>query len=164
MQPESPCPAPACWWPIQASGLLLHWQFQLGTYFVGFFFVCFFFVSQFSCFLRFRNSLQTHLWEGFLPFGNFSFTTPSSGWVSVPNSFVSLFVFYILSYLILKRMGCLSGCLVSSTSIQKLFVEVAQHWNDLLMNFGGRKWLPHPVPLPLGTARYCQKDLFLGTF
>ena len=122
MQPESPCPAPACWWPIQASGLLLHWQFQLGTYFVGFFVVVVvFFVSQFSCFLRFRNSLQTHLWEGFLLFGNFSFTTPSSGWVSVPNSFVSLFVFYILSYLILKRMGCLSGCLVSSTSIQKLF-------------------------------------------
>ena len=46
---------------------------------------------------------------------------PSSRWVSVPNSFISLFVFYILSYLLLKRMGCLSGCLVSSTSIQKLF-------------------------------------------
>ena len=54
-------------------------------------------------------------------FGNFSFTTPSLGWVSVPNSFVSLFVFYILSYLLSKRMGCLSGCLMSSASIQKLF-------------------------------------------
>ena len=43
------------------------------------------------------------------------------GMVSIPNSFVSLFVFYILSYLLLKRMGCLSGCLVSSASIQKLF-------------------------------------------
>ena len=41
--------------------------------------------------------------------------------VSIPNSFVSLFVFYIFSYLLLKRMGCLSRCLVSSTSIQKLF-------------------------------------------
>jgi len=29
--------------------------------------------------------------------------------VSIPNSFVSLFVFYILSYLLLKRMDCLSG-------------------------------------------------------
>ena len=47
--------------------------------------------------------------------------TPSPGWVSIPNSFVSPFVFYILSCLLLKRMGCLSGCLVSSASIQKLF-------------------------------------------
>ena len=39
------------------------------------------------------------------------------GWVSVPNSFISLFIFYILSYLLSKTMGCLSGCLVSSASI-----------------------------------------------
>ena len=32
---------------------------------------------------------QTRQWEGFLVFGNFSFTTPSLGWVSIPNSFVS---------------------------------------------------------------------------
>ena len=41
--------------------------------------------------------------------------------VSIPNSFVSLFIFYILSYLLSKRMDCLSGCLVSSTSVRKLF-------------------------------------------
>ena len=41
--------------------------------------------------------------------------------VSIPNSFVSLFVFYILSYLLLKRMGYLSGGLVSFASVQKLF-------------------------------------------
>ena len=46
--------------------------------------------------------------------------SPRPGWVSIPNFFVSLFVFYILSYLLLKRMGCLSGCLVSSTTLQKL--------------------------------------------
>ena len=39
----------------------------------------------------------------------------------IPTSFVSLFIFYILSYLLLKTMGCLSGCLVFTTSIQKLF-------------------------------------------
>ena len=48
----------------------------------------------------------------------------SPGQVSIPNSFLSLFVFYILSYLLSKRMGCLSGCLVSS----------AQHSNDFFMN------------------------------
>ena len=58
-------------------------------------------------------------------FGNFSsFMTPSPGWVSIPNSFVSLFIFYILSYLLLKTMGCLSGCLMSSASIQKLFCGI----------------------------------------
>ena len=33
------------------------------------------------------------------------------GRVSVPNSFVYLFIFYILSYRLSKTMGCLSGCL-----------------------------------------------------
>ena len=71
--------------------------------------------------LRVQNSSQTCRLEGFLVFGKFaSFTTPSLGWVAVPKSFVSLFIFYILSYLLLKRMGCLSRCLVF-TSIQKLF-------------------------------------------
>ena len=46
------------------------------------------------------------------------------GTVSVPNSFVSLFIFYILYYFLLKTMGCLSGCLVSSASVQKLFCGI----------------------------------------
>ena len=78
------------------------------------------FSSWLCCALRFQNSPQTHWWEGFLVFGNFSFMTPSLIWISVPNSFVSLFIFYILSYLLSKRMGCLSGCLLSSTSVQTL--------------------------------------------
>ena len=70
--------------------------------------------------------LPTDPWlEGLLVFGNFSsFMTPSPGQVSVPNSFVSLFIFYILSYLLSKRMGCLSECLVSSASIQKFFCGI----------------------------------------
>ena len=39
------------------------------------------------------------------------------GWVSIPNYFVSLFIFYILSYFLSKTMGCISGCLVSSSCI-----------------------------------------------
>ena len=46
------------------------------------------------------------------------------GTVSIPNPFVSLFIFYILSYLLSKTMGCLSGCLVSSASVQKLFCRI----------------------------------------
>ena len=50
--------------------------------------------------------------------------TPFPEWVSVPSSFVSLFIFYILSYLLSKTMGWFSGCLMSSASGQKLFCEV----------------------------------------
>ena len=61
----------------------------------------------------------------FLVFGNFSlFKTPFPGQSFLPTSFVSLFVFYIFSYLFLKTMICFSGCLMSSASIQKLFCEV----------------------------------------
>ena len=50
--------------------------------------------------------------------------TPSLELISIPNSFVSLFTFYILSYLLSKTMGCLSGRLVSSASVQKLFCGI----------------------------------------
>ena len=100
MKPVTPCPAPTHWWQMWASGVLLHWQLQLSAYSLLFFF---FFSFQLCCPLRFQNSQQTCWWECFLMFGNFSsFTTPSQGRVSIPNSFVSLFVFYILSYLLLR--------------------------------------------------------------
>ena len=43
--------------------------------------------------------------------------------VSIPKSFVFVFIFYILSYILSERLGCHSVCLMSSTSIQKLFCE-----------------------------------------
>ena len=49
---------------------------------------------------------------------------PFLGQISVPTSFVSLFIFYILSYLLSKTVGCLSGCLMSSASTQKLFCGI----------------------------------------
>ena len=88
-------------------------------------FYLFIFSSWLCCPLRFQNSPQTCQWGDFLVFENFSsFTTPSLGWVSIPNSFVSLFIFYILSYLLSKTLCCLSGCLVSSVRVQKLFCSV----------------------------------------
>ena len=53
---------------------------------------------------------------------------------SIPTSFVSLFIFYIFSYLLLKTMGCFSGCLMSSAGNQNCFVEFTQCSNVLLMN------------------------------
>ena len=52
------------------------------------------------------------------------FKTPFPGWISIPTSFVSLFIFYILSYLLLNTVGCLSEYLMSSASIQKLFCGI----------------------------------------
>ena len=61
------------------------------------------------------------------------------GTVSIPNSSVSLFIFYILFYLLLKRMGCLSGCLVSSASLQKLFCGSCSAFKWSFDEFVGEK-------------------------
>ena len=68
-----------------------------------------------------------------------SVKTPFPGWVSVPNSFVSLFIFYILSYLFLKTMGCFSGHLMSSASYQKLFCGVCSVFKCSFDEFVGEK-------------------------
>ena len=86
------------------------------------------------------------------------FKIPFSGWISVPTSFVSLFIFYIFSYLLLKTLGCLSGCLMSSASIQKLFCGICLAFICSFDEFLGEKvvspsyssvilWLLHP-PAP----------------
>ena len=66
-------------------------------------------------------------------------TTPFPGRVSVPNSIVSLFIFYILSYLLSKTMGCFSGRLMSSASGQKLFCEVCSAFRCSFDEFVGEK-------------------------
>ena len=65
--------------------------------------------------------------------------TPSPGQVSIPNYFVSLFVFYILSYLLFKRVGCFSGCLVSSASVQNLFCGSCSTFKSSFDEFAGEK-------------------------
>ena len=149
MQSVPPCPAPTHWWQMQVSGLLLHWQLWLDAYSVGLFsFFSFYFF--WLCYpLRFQNSPQTCLWEGFLLCGNFSsFTTPSPGRASTPKCFVSVFVFYILSNLLSKRISWFLGAWCPPPTFRSCFVEIAQHSNDLLMNFWERNLSPHPIPPP----------------
>ena len=57
----------------------------------------------------------------------------------MPSSFVSLFIFYILSYLPLKTMGCFSGRLMSSASNQKLFCELCSLFSCSFDEFVGEK-------------------------
>ena len=65
--------------------------------------------------------------------------TPFPGRVSVPNSFVSLFTLYILSYHLSKTMGCFSGCLMSSAGDQKLFCEAFSAFKCSFDKFVGEK-------------------------
>ena len=48
---------------------------------------------------------------------------------------LSLFIFYILSYLLLKTISCLSGCLISSASIQKLFCGICSAFKCFVDEF-----------------------------
>ena len=72
---------------------------------------------------------------------SFFFKTPFPGWSSIPTPFVSLFVFYIFSYLLLKTMGCFSGCLMSFTGIQKLFCGIYSVFKCSFDEFVGEKVL-----------------------
>ena len=67
------------------------------------------------------------------------FKTSFPGQSSIPTSFVSLFVFYIFSYLLSKTMGCFSGCLMSSASIQKLFYGICSAFRCSFDEFVGEK-------------------------
>ena len=67
------------------------------------------------------------------------FNTSFLGWLIVLTSFVSLFIFYILSYLFSKTMGCLSGCLMFSASIQKLFCGICSAFKCSFNEFVGEK-------------------------
>ena len=138
MQLMLPCSG-ATWWWMRMSGLLLPLGVVVRHMICGFY--LFIFSSRLCCPLRFQHSPQTCQWEGFLVFGNFSsFITPSLGWVSIPNSFVSLFSFYILFYLLSKTTGCLSGYLVSSANVQKLFCGIFSAFNWSFDELGGGKW------------------------
>ena len=78
--------------------------------------------------------------ECFLVFGNFSlFKTPFLGQSSIPTSFVSFFCLLYFSYLFLKTMGCFSRCLMSSTSIQKLFCGIHSAFKCSFDEFVGEK-------------------------
>ena len=132
--PTPPCPAPTQWWWMQAYGLHLYWQLQLGIYSMGFF--VFLLVMLPSEIPKLPTDLPVRgfptVWKLLL-----HNSLPRMG--LIPNSLVSLLVFYILSYLILKRMGCLSGCLVSSTSIQKYFCVSCSAFKWSFDEFVGEK-------------------------
>ena len=122
---------------MQASALLLHWGSysrarNLWVLIVYLFFLPVVLPSE----IRHRPSGESVSWcletSLFLK-------TPFPGWISVPISFVSLFIFYLLFYLLSKTVGCLSGCLMSSASIQKLFCGICLAFKCSFDEFLGEK-------------------------
>ena len=90
--------------------------------------------------------------------------------------FVSFFVFYIFSYLLLKTMGCFSGCLMSSAGIHKLFCGVFSAFKCSFDAFVGEKVVspsyssailgPPPVLCLNGRCfpcQYFQTALYMST-
>ena len=100
------------------------WE-EHGQLFCGFYLL---FPSQPGCPPRFKNFPQTRQCK-----------TPFPGRISVLSSFVSLFIFYVLSYLLSKTMGCFSGHLMTSASNQKLFCEVCSVFRYSFDEFVGEK-------------------------
>ena len=87
---------------------------------------------------RLTTDLAVRVFPGVWKLFSF-FKTPFPGWSSIPTSFVSLFIFYIFSYLLLKTMGCFSGCLMSSANIQKLFCGIYSAFKSSFDEFVGEK-------------------------
>ena len=74
------------------------------------------------------------------------FKTPFPRWISISTSFVSLFIFYIFSYLLLKTMDFFSGCLMSSAGIQKLFCGIYSVFKCSFDKFVGEKVVSPSYP------------------
>ena len=130
MQPMPPCPAPTYWCWTLVSGLLLCWQLWLGTYSVRFFFFSPSYVALWDSKTPHRLTCErvSYCVETSPPLELFPVR------ISIPNSFDSLFVFYICFL-----MSCLSGCLVFSASIQKWFCGSCSAFKWSFPEFVGEK-------------------------
>ena len=61
-------------------------------------------------------------------------------------SLSSSFIFFPTSFR--RQWAAFLGAWCPLPAFRSCFVEFTQCWNDLLMNLWGRKWSPHPIPLP----------------
>ena len=115
---------------MQASALLLHWGSYCWAHNLLVLIISLFFLSVMlpSVLPKLATDSAARMFPGVwqLLFLRVSSQDgiPFPGRSSLPTSFVSIFLFYIFSYLFLKTMICFSGCLMSSDSIQKLFYGV----------------------------------------
>ena len=123
------------------------------------------------CPLRFQSSPLTPPVRGFpivWKLFNLHDSLPRMG--LCPEILCLSFSLYLLSYLILKRLVCLSGYLGSSTSIQKLFHGSCFTCRWSFNVFVGWMWSPHPIPppswdhLPLSLHFTLKHQIFLKNY
>ena len=80
-----------------------------------------------------------------LVFSGLGLKSPASGFQSSSSS--SLKTSPPIQHSFRRRWAAFLGVWCPQLTIS-CFVEFAQHSNVLLMNLWGRKWSPHPIPLP----------------
>ena len=143
MQPAPPCPAPACWWWMRGSGLLLCWQLQLDAYSMGF-----------------SPPHYVALWDSNTPHrpagDSVSCCLETSPPSRLPLQDRSLFLNLLslfLSFIFCpssfwRERAAFLGAWCPLPVFSSCFVEVAQHSNTLLVNLWGRKWPPYLIPPP----------------
>ena len=152
MQLMPPCPAPAYWWWKWVSGLLLHWELQLGAYSVCVCVCvsCFFFFCP-PRYLAFWDSKSSHRPAAkrvscCLEISPSWWLPPQDGSLSL--TVLSLFLSFIFCPTSFWReWGAFLGAWCPLPVFRSCSVEVVQHSNDLLMNLWGRKWSPCPISL-----------------
>ena len=121
-----------------ASVLLLHWELPLGTYLWGLIVYLFFLpVMLPSKVPRLTTDSAVRVFPGVWKLLSFLRLPSWDGAPSLP--LLCLFVFYIFSYLLLNTMGCFSGRLMSSSSIQKLFCGIYSEFKCSFDEFVGKK-------------------------
>ena len=131
---------------MQGSAPLLlwgsyHWARNLWVLIIYLFFLPVMLPSVVS---RLTTDLAVRVFPGVWKLLSFLRLPSRDGALSLP--LVSLFIFYIFSYLLLKTMGCFSGCLMSSAGIQKLFCGIYSVFKCSFDEFVGRKWSSRPIP------------------
>ena len=128
---------------MQASELLLHWGSYCWAHNLWVFIIYLFFLPVMlpSVVPSLATDSAVRVFPGICNFSLFKDSLP--GMELSPYLFC-LFVFYIFSYLLKKTMGCFSGCLMSSASIQKLFCGIYSAFKCSFGEFVGEKviWIP----------------------
>ena len=126
------------WW-MQASMLLLCWESYrwAGNLWVLIIYLFFLPVMLPSVVPRLITDSEVRVFPGVWKILSFLRLPSLDGYPSLPV--FSLSIFYILSYLLSKTMGCLSGCLMSSAIIQKLFCVICSAFKCSFDEFVGEK-------------------------
>ena len=118
------------------SGLLLCWELPLGTSFVGFIYLFFLPVMLSSGISKLPTDPLEKVCSGIWKLLSFLRLPSRDGSLSL--TLLSLFLSFIF-FLLSKTMSCLSGCLICSASVQKLFCGICSAFKCSFDEFVGEK-------------------------